>query len=85
MTASSTLPRLRQLEERQVETTVELVQWSPKMDIVAIAMKMGDLQLFRLNWQKVPPSMCQNSANFLEPPPFNFRFGPRLRPVRPPW
>ena len=53
--AAAALPRLKQLEERQVETAVELMAWSPKMDILALAMKGGDLQLCRAagNWQKI--------------------------------
>ncbi len=50
---SNAVPRLRQLEERQVETSVCLLEWSPKMDILAVAMENGDVQLYRLNWQKV--------------------------------
>ena len=52
---AAALPRLKQLEERQVETAVELMAWSPKMDILALATKSGDLQLCRAagNWQKI--------------------------------
>ena len=63
LSSEAALPRLKQLEERQVETAVELMAWSPKMDILALAMKSGDLQLCRAagNWQKIwsaaPPSV----------------------------
>ena len=55
LSSEAALPRLKQLEERQVETAVELMAWSPKMDILALAMKSGDLQLCRAagNWQKI--------------------------------
>ena len=67
LTSEAALPRLKQLEERQVETAVELMAWSPKMDILALAMKSGDLQLCRAagNWQKIwsasPPPTVEGS------------------------
>ena len=59
--ASSTVPppggvplaSLRQLEERQVEPEVKMMRWSPKMDILALALATGDVAVYRLNWQKV--------------------------------
>ncbi len=47
------VPTMRQLEERQVEMEVSSMLWSPKMDVLAMAMSTGDVALYRLNWQKV--------------------------------
>lgn len=49
---TSTLSRMRQIEERQVEHEVKLLEWSPKMDILAVGLFNGDVSLHRLNWQK---------------------------------
>ena len=50
---TSTLSRMRQIEERQVEHEVKLLEWSPKMDILAVGLFNGDVSLHRLNWQKI--------------------------------
>nr|CAD7602518.1 unnamed protein product [Timema genevievae] len=56
---SSTNP-MRQLEERHLATQVELMVWSDKMDLLALANARGEVALHRLTWQKVwslpPPS-----------------------------
>ena len=75
LSSEAALPRLKQLEERQVETAVELMAWSPKMDILALAMKSGDLQLCRAagNWQKIwsaaPPSVEGDEGAAAAPAP----------------
>ena len=62
---ASTLSRMRPLEERQIEQEVKLLEWSPKMDILAVGLVNGDVSLHRLNWQKIwtvsPPeeSTCE--------------------------
>ena len=50
---TSTLARMRPLEEKQVEHEVKLLEWSPKMDIIAVGLFNGDVSLHRLNWQKI--------------------------------
>ena len=47
------LATMRQLEERQVENEIKLMLWSPKMDIIAVGFVVGDVSLYRLNWQKL--------------------------------
>ncbi|XP_012342299.1 anaphase-promoting complex subunit 4 isoform X3 [Apis florea] len=44
---------MRQLEERQLPAEVIKMQWSPKMDLLAIANIKGEVTLHRLTWQKV--------------------------------
>ncbi|XP_006608814.1 anaphase-promoting complex subunit 4 isoform X3 [Apis dorsata] len=44
---------MRQLEERQLPAEVIRMQWSPKMDLLAIANIKGEVTLHRLTWQKV--------------------------------
>ncbi len=44
---------MRQLEERILEDCVSIMLWSPKMDIIAIALETGEVVLYRLNFQKV--------------------------------
>ena len=51
------LPRMRQLEERGVDSEILSMVWSPKMDIVAVAANNGTVTLYRLNWQKVMPTL----------------------------
>ena len=59
---ATTLATMRQLEERQVEIEVKLLEWSPKMDILAVGLFNGEVSLYRLNWQKIwtvsPPEEC---------------------------
>ena len=63
---TSNLSRMRQLEERQVEQEVKLLEWSPKMDILAVGLLNGDVSLHRLNWQKIwtvsPPEESECEA-----------------------
>jgi len=47
------LATMRQLEERQVEHEIRLMEWSPKMDIIAVGFANGDVSLYRLNWQRL--------------------------------
>ncbi|KOX76684.1 Anaphase-promoting complex subunit 4 [Melipona quadrifasciata] len=44
---------MRQLEERQLLAEVTRMQWSPKMDLLAIANVKGEVTLHRLTWQRV--------------------------------
>ena len=44
---------VRQLEERQLPAEVTRMQWSPKMDLLAIANIKGEVTLHRLTWQRV--------------------------------
>ena len=44
---------LRLLEEKQTETEVRFMLWSPKMDILALAFSSGSISLHRLQWQKI--------------------------------
>ncbi|XP_076178898.1 anaphase-promoting complex subunit 4 isoform X2 [Ptiloglossa arizonensis] len=44
---------MRQLEERQLSAEVTKMQWSPKMDLLAIANVKGEVTLHRLTWQRV--------------------------------
>ena len=63
---ATTLATMRQLEERQVEIEVKLLEWSPKMDILAVGLFNGEVSLYRLNWQKIwtvsPPEECSCEA-----------------------
>ncbi len=49
----SSASTMRQLEERQVESEIDAMLWSPKMDILALANSNGEVALYRLNWQRV--------------------------------
>ena len=44
---------LRLLEEKQTETEVRFMLWSPKMDILAISFSSGSVCLYRLQWQRI--------------------------------
>eukprot|EP00057_Strongylocentrotus_purpuratus_P017065 XP_011671539.1 PREDICTED: anaphase-promoting complex subunit 4-like [Strongylocentrotus purpuratus] len=44
----------RQLEERNLSVEVTLMQWSPKMDLIALANENGEVLLQRLTWQRQP-------------------------------
>ncbi|XP_032691450.1 anaphase-promoting complex subunit 4 isoform X2 [Odontomachus brunneus] len=44
---------MRQLEVRQLPAEVRWMQWSPKMDLLAISNVKGEVVLHRLTWQKV--------------------------------
>lgn len=44
----------RQLEERSLAVEVTLMEWSPKMDLIALANDNGDVLLQRLTWQRQP-------------------------------
>lgn len=43
----------RQVDERHVLSEVRLMEWSPKMDLIALATMQGEVLLHRLSWQKV--------------------------------
>lgn len=53
----------RQLEERSVSSEVVLMEWSPKMDLIALANKNGEVLLQRLTWQKQPIWVLPPSAD----------------------
>ncbi|XP_050429524.1 anaphase-promoting complex subunit 4 [Adelges cooleyi] len=44
---------MKQLEERHIPTTVLKMEWSNKMDLLAIAKEHGEVSLHRLTWQRV--------------------------------
>ncbi|KOC61948.1 Anaphase-promoting complex subunit 4 [Habropoda laboriosa] len=58
---------MRQLEERQLPAEVTRMQWSPKMDLLAIANVKGEVTLHRLTWQRVwllsPPEESDTVVN----------------------
>ncbi|XP_076748888.1 anaphase-promoting complex subunit 4 [Xylocopa sonorina] len=58
---------MRQLEERQLPAEVTRMQWSPKMDLLAIANIKGEITLHRLTWQRVwllsPPEESDTVVN----------------------
>ncbi|XP_057326177.1 anaphase-promoting complex subunit 4 [Microplitis mediator] len=58
---------IRQLEERQLATEVTIMRWSPKMDLLAVANKKGEVSLHRLTWQRVwlvnPPEEFEVISN----------------------
>ncbi|CAM1319382.1 ANAPC4 (predicted) [Pycnogonum litorale] len=43
----------RQIDEKHVADEIKLMEWSPKMDLIALALKQGEVALHRLSWQKV--------------------------------
>ncbi|WAR21442.1 APC4-like protein [Mya arenaria] len=43
----------RQVDEKHVTVEAELMVWSPKFDLVALANVNGEVVLHRLSWQKV--------------------------------
>ncbi|XP_063963789.1 anaphase-promoting complex subunit 4-like isoform X2 [Lytechinus pictus] len=52
-TGSPTMQQsFRQLEERNLSVEVTLMQWSPKMDLIALANENGEVLLQRLTWQR---------------------------------
>jgi len=50
---------LRLLEEKQTETEVKFMLWSPKMDILAISFTSGSVSLYRLQWQRIWSAAAQ--------------------------
>lgn len=50
----------RHLEEKHLPAVAELMSWSPKIDVIAVANVQGEVAVHRLSWQKVwvlaPPS-----------------------------
>ncbi|XP_011296761.1 anaphase-promoting complex subunit 4 [Fopius arisanus] len=58
---------IRKLEERQLPVEVTLMRWSPKMDLLAVANKKGEVALHRLTWQRVwllsPPEESETVSN----------------------
>ncbi|CAG0919775.1 unnamed protein product [Notodromas monacha] len=44
---------LRYVEEKPVGIPLTLLEWSPKMDLIAVASKTGEALLYRLNWVKI--------------------------------
>lgn len=43
----------RQTDEKHVSVEIELMEWSPKMDLIAVSNVQGEVVLHRLSWQKV--------------------------------
>lgn len=43
----------RQVDEKHLPADVELMMWSPKMDLIAVSNVVGEVTLHRLSWQKV--------------------------------
>ena len=43
----------KQVDEKHLYTEVDLMLWSPKMDLVAVTTMAGEVILHRLSWQKV--------------------------------
>ncbi|ESO10660.1 hypothetical protein HELRODRAFT_167167 [Helobdella robusta] len=43
----------KQVDEKHLHAEVDLMLWSPKMDLIALSMATGEVCLFRLSWQKV--------------------------------
>lgn len=43
----------KQVDEKHLFTEVDLMLWSPKMDLVAVTTMAGEVILHRLSWQKV--------------------------------
>lgn len=43
----------RQIEERHVSAEVEFMLWSPKLDLIALALVQGEVALHRLSWKRV--------------------------------
>ena len=76
---ATTLATMRQLEEKQVEHEVKLLEWSPTMDILAVGLFSGEVSLYRLNWQRIwtvaPPEQCFCEAVVWRPDGKNFAVG----------
>uniref|UniRef100_T1IJR4 Anaphase-promoting complex subunit 4 n=1 Tax=Strigamia maritima TaxID=126957 RepID=T1IJR4_STRMM len=45
--------KFRQVEEKNILTEVELMEWSPKMDLIALSNVQGEVVMQRLSWRKV--------------------------------
>ncbi|ESO93063.1 hypothetical protein LOTGIDRAFT_162086 [Lottia gigantea] len=43
----------QQVDEKHVANEIELMVWSPKIDLIALANVLGEVNLHRLSWQKV--------------------------------
>ncbi|XP_077297121.1 anaphase-promoting complex subunit 4 [Arctopsyche grandis] len=44
---------MRQIEERHVASCIEMMVWCNRMDLLALSNTRGEVQLHRLNWQRV--------------------------------
>lgn len=59
----------RQVNERHVSAEVELMLWSPRLDLIALALAQGDVALHRLSWKRVwlraPPGGKEQAATVL--------------------
>lgn len=59
----------RQVNERHVSAEVELMLWSPRLDLIALALAQGDVALHRLSWKRVwlraPPGGKEHPATVL--------------------
>ncbi|XP_052227886.1 anaphase-promoting complex subunit 4-like [Dreissena polymorpha] len=54
------LEAFRQVDEKYVSVEAELMEWSPKFDLVALSNIQGEVVLHRLTWQKVWSLPAQN-------------------------
>uniref|UniRef100_A0A2R5LB43 Anaphase-promoting complex subunit 4 n=1 Tax=Ornithodoros turicata TaxID=34597 RepID=A0A2R5LB43_9ACAR len=56
----------RQIEERHVPAEVAFMLWSPKLDLIALALVQGEVALHRLSWKRVwlrpPPGGKENKT-----------------------
>lgn len=59
----------RQVNERHVSAEVELMLWSPRLDLIALALAQGDVALHRLSWKRVwlraPPGGKEHATSVL--------------------
>ncbi|XP_077517919.1 anaphase-promoting complex subunit 4 [Amblyomma americanum] len=59
----------RQVNERHVSAEVELMLWSPRLDLIALALVHGDVALHRLSWKRVwlraPPGGKEHATSVL--------------------
>lgn len=43
----------RRIDERHVSAEVDFMLWSPKLDLIALALVQGEVALYRLSWKRV--------------------------------
>jgi anaphase-promoting complex subunit 4 len=51
----------KQTDEKNTQQEVLQMLWNPKMDLIAIAFKTGDIHLYRMSWQRVWSATSPNS------------------------
>jgi anaphase-promoting complex subunit 4 len=59
--SSSDLGFFKQTDEKSTQQEVLQMLWNPKMDLIAIAFKTGDIHLYRMSWQRVWSASSPNS------------------------